>query len=46
MLFIKRRVAEIYDIVLPNVAFICYNQMAVTLMGISQYLHIVNFCHC
>lgn len=29
---------------LPNMA-ICYNQMAVTLMGISQYLHIVNVCH-
>ena len=30
---------------LPNMAFTCYNK-AVTLVGISQYLRIVNFCHC
>lgn len=32
---------------LPNPALNCCDQMAVTLKGIiSQYLLVVNFCHC
>lgn len=30
----------------PSMALICYNSKLLTLVGTSQYLRIVNFCHC